>query len=206
MYNKYKYVVHIRNLKYYLESGLKLLKIHRCIKFEQTEWLKPYIDFNNTKRKESKSDFEKDLFKLMNNAVYGKTMENVREHVDFELVDNITRLEKCLNSPTYKHRHIINDELIGIEKTKAVVKLNKPIYIGMAILDLSKLHMYQFYYDVLKTKYEDKIKMVYTDTDSYVLYVETEDLYDDFKELNEYMDFSDYDKNHKNYDVTNKKD
>ena len=141
----------------------------------------------------------------MNNAVYGKTMENVREHVDFELVDNITRLEKCLNSPTYKHRHIINDQLIGIEKTKSVVKLNKPIYIGMAILDLSKLHMYKFYYDVLKIKYEDKIKMVYTDTDSYVLHVETEDLYEDFKELKEYMDFSDYDKNHKNYDVSNKK-
>ncbi len=86
----------------------------------------------------------------MNNAVYGKTMENVREHVDFELVDNIERLEKCLNSPTMKHRHPINDNLIGIEKIKSVVKLNKPIYVGMAILDLSKLHMYKFYYNTLK--------------------------------------------------------
>jgi hypothetical protein len=203
--NKDKYVLHIKNLKYYLEKGLVLTKIHRCIKFKQREWLKPYIDFNNQKRKECNTDFEKDLFKLMNNAVYGKTMENVREHIDFELVDNIHRLEKCVNSPTYKYRHIINDKLIGIEKTKQVVKLNKPIYIGMAILDLSKLHMYQFYYDVLKKQYGDKIKMIYTDTDSYVIYVETEDLYDDLNNLKEYMDFSDYPKNHKNYNITNKK-
>ncbi len=109
--NKYNYVVHIRNLQFYLEKGLKLLKIHRCLKFSQIEWLKPYIEFNNEKRTKAKNDFEKDLFKLMNHAVYGKTMENVREHVDFELVDNIERLEKCLNSPTMKHRHPINDKV-----------------------------------------------------------------------------------------------
>ena len=123
LYNKEKYVVHIRNLKYYLEKGLKLIKIHRCIKFSQKEWLKPYIEFNNSKRTQATTDFEKDLFKLMNNAVYGKTMENVREHVDFELVNNISRLEKCINSPTYKRRHIINSELIGVEKNKISSKI-----------------------------------------------------------------------------------
>jgi hypothetical protein len=86
----------------------------------------------------------------MNNAVFGKTMENVRNHCDFELVNDGTRLEKCLNNPTFKHCHRINENLVGVEKIKAVIKLNKPIYLGMAILDLSKLHVYQFFYDVLK--------------------------------------------------------
>ena len=117
----------------------------------------------------------------MNNAVFGKTMEDVRSHMDFEIVDNIKRLEKCLNNPTMKNRHFINDTLVGIEKMKPVVLLNKPIYVGMSILDLSKLHMYKFYYDVLKTKYNEKIKLAYTDTDSFVIHVETEDLYKDLK-------------------------
>ena len=114
--DKKKYVVHIRNLQYYLKSGLKLTKVHRCLQFEQCAWLKPWIDFNTQKRKEATNDFEKDLFKLMNNAVFGKTMEDVRSHMDFEIVDNIKRLEKCLNNPTMKNRHFINDTLAGIEK------------------------------------------------------------------------------------------
>ena len=93
--DKRKYVVHIRNLKYYLEKGMKLTCIHRCIKFKQCEWLKTWIDFNTEKRKLATNEFEKDLFKLMNNAVFGKTMEDVRSHQDFELVDNIKRLENA---------------------------------------------------------------------------------------------------------------
>ncbi len=114
--DKTKYVVHIRNLKYYLEKGMILTKIHRCIKFEQSNWLKPWISFNTDKRTMATNDFEKDLFKLMNNAVFGKTMENVRGHCDFELVCDIKRLEKCLNNPTLKHCHIINENLVGVEK------------------------------------------------------------------------------------------
>jgi hypothetical protein len=206
LYDKHKYVLHIRNLQFYLQHGLILTKIHRCIKFTQSEWLKPWIDFNTKKRiqaTEKGNDFEKDLFKLMNNAVFGKTMENVRNHCDFELVNSIERLEKCLNSPTLKHSHIINENLVGIEKIKAVVNLNKPIYIGMSILDLSKLKMYGFYYDVMKPKYGDNISMAYTDTDSFVLHTKTDDIFDDLKGLNNYMDFSDYPKDHKNYDVSN---
>ena len=91
MYDKDKYIIHIRNLKYYLEKGLVLKQVHRCIKFNQSNWLKECIDFNTDKRKEATNDFDKDLFKLMNNAVYGKTMEDVRGHVDFELVDTPER-------------------------------------------------------------------------------------------------------------------
>ena len=134
LYDKDKYVIHIRNLKYYLEKGLVFEKVHRCIKFNQGDWLKECIDFNTEKRKEATNDFDKYLFKLMNNAVYGKTMEDVRGHVDFESVDTPERMEKLLDAPTLKHRHLLNDNLVGVEKIKPVMKLNKPIYIGVCIL------------------------------------------------------------------------
>ena len=203
--DKKKYVLHISALKFYLQHGLKLKKIHRIISFKQSNFLKLYIDFNTEKRKQSKTDFEKDLFKLMNNAVYGKTMEDVRKHTEFDLISTPERFQKCVNSPTYKARHIINENLVGVEKEKAVVELNKPIYMGLSILDYSKVHMYSFYYDVLRPKYQDDIKLIYTDTDSFVIQVMTDDLFQDFKDLSDYMDFSDYPKSHPNYDASNKK-
>ena len=198
--------LHISALKFYLQHGLKLKKVHRAISFKQSNFLKPFIEFNTEKRKQAKNDFEKDLFKLMNNSVYGKTMENVRNHLDYELVNTPERFQKCVNKPTYRHRHIINENLVGVEKDFATVKLDKPIYMGMSILDYSKVHMYSFYYDVLKPKYNDDIKLVYTDTDSYVIKVDTDDLYNDFQEINEYMDFSDYNvETSKTMTKTNKK-
>ena len=107
----------------------------------------------------------------MNNAVYAKTMENVREHIDFELVDTPECFQKVVNAPIYKYRHVINENLAGIEKLKEIVKLNKPISVGMSILDLSKFHMYSFYYDILKKKYEDKVRLIYTDIDSSVIHM-----------------------------------
>ena len=130
--------MHIKALRYYLEKGMKLKKVHNGVKFKQSAWLKPWIDFNTSKRKEAKSDFEKDMFKLMNNAVYGKTMENVRKHMDLELVSTQDRIQKCINNPNYKGCHIINEYLVGVEKVKSKIKLNKPIFLGMSILDLSK--------------------------------------------------------------------
>ena len=203
--DKNNYVVHIQILKYYLKQGLKLKKVNRVVSFQQKCWLKPWMDFNTNKRKNATSDFEKDMYKLMNNAVYGKTMENVREHINFELVDTPEEYAKCVNNPTFKNRHIINESLVGVEKLRETVKLNKPIYVGMSILDLSKLHMYSFYYDVLKEKYQENIRLIYTDTDSFVLHIKTEDVYDDFKDIKHEMDFSGYDKAHKCYDNTNKK-
>ena len=205
VYDKQRYVCHVKILQYYLKQGLKIKRVWRTISFKQKAWLKPWIDFNTNKRKQATSDFEKDMYKLMNNAVYGKTMENVREHIDFELVNTPQRYQKCVNSPTFKHRHIINENLVGVEKLKHTVLLNKPIYAGMCILDLSKLHMYSFYYDVLKKKYEDNIRLIYTDTDSFVIHTKTEDIYDDFNEISNHMDFSGYDKSHKCYDPKNKK-
>ena len=203
--DKTNYVVHIKALQFYLQKGMKIKQVHRGVKFKQRCWLKPWIDFNTEKRKVAKSDFEKDMFKLMNNAVYGKTMENVRNHIDFELVSTQERIQKCINNPNYKGCNIINEELAGVEKTKTVLKLDKPIYLGMSILDLSKVHMYSFYYDVLKARYKDDVRLIYTDTDSYVIQTFTEDIYEDWKGIKDYMDFSGYDKNHPCYDATNKK-
>ena len=119
----------------------------------------------------------------MNNSVYGKTMENVRKHGGFEIVNTPERFQKLLNKPLLTHSHIINEDLVNVEKGKHTVELNKPIYMGMSILDYSKIHMYSVYYDVSKPKYDVKIKLVYTDTDSYVIKVETDDLYEDFEEI-----------------------
>ena len=203
---KSKYVVHIRTPQFYLKRGLKLKKIHRAIKLEQKEILKPYIEFSTEKRKNSRNDFEKDIFKLLNNAVFGKTMEDKRKHLDFEIVSDERRFVKCVNNPSFKHSHIINENLVGVEKQKPKLKLDKPIFIGMGILDLSKQHMYRFYYDVMKPKYGDNIRMVYTDTDSFVFHTKTDDIHQDLKEINDEMDFSGYDKKkHECYDATNKK-
>ncbi len=123
--DKYVYVVHIRTLKYYLQQGLILKKVNRCIKFKQKDFLKPYIDFNTEKRKGAKNEAEKDFFKLMNNSVFGKTMENVRGYVDYEIIDNVKRADKVLSQPNVKHRHIINENLIGVEKIREEVLLNE---------------------------------------------------------------------------------
>ena len=203
--DKEKYVIHIRTLQFYLKQGLKLKKIHGAIKFEQTEVSKPYIEFNTEKRKNARHDFEKDVYKLMNNAIFGKTMEDKRKHLDFEVVSDETRYMKCVSNPNFKHSHIINENLVGVEKQYTKLKLDKPIFIGMSILDLSKQHMYKFYYDVMKPKYGDNIKMVYTDTDSFVFHTKTNDIYEDLNTITKEIDFSDYPKEHKCYDENNKK-
>ena len=181
---------------FFLRQGQSLRKVHRTISFKQTNFLKPFIDFNTEKRKNAKHDFEKDLFKLMNSSVYGKTMGNVRKHGDFEIVHTPERFQKLVHKPLFRHRHIINEDLVIVEKNKHTVELNNPIYMGMSILDYSKIRMYSFYDDVSKPKYQDNITLVYDDTDSYVVKVEIDDVYEDFKEMNEYMDFGDYNVEH----------
>lgn len=179
--DKSHYIVHYRNLKYYLKMGLVLTKIHKVMSFTQSEWLKPFILKNTDLRKVAKSDFEKDLWKLMNNAVFGKTMENVRKRRDIQLIRvGEQRLQKWINSSMFINATIINDDLVIAEKTKSNINLDKPIYAGFTILDNSKLHMYQFWYDYIKPKYGNKATLMYTDTDSLVTYIRTDDIYADF--------------------------
>ena len=138
--DKKKCVLRISALKFYLQHGLSLRNIHRAISFKQANFLKPFIEFNTEKRKNAKNDFEKDLFKLMNNSVYGKTMENVRKHGDYEIVNTPERFQKLVNKPLFKHRHIINEDLVIVEKDKHTVELNKPIYMDKTLLKFTCIH------------------------------------------------------------------
>ena len=141
LFNKKKYVIHINSLKQALNYGLKLKKIHRIIEFNQEAWLKPYIDMNTELRKEAKKNFEKDLFKLMNNSVFGKTMENIRNHRDIKLVTTDKKRSKLVSEPNYHIINLISEDLSIIEIKKTKIKTNKPIYLGLSILEVSKILM-----------------------------------------------------------------
>ena len=180
--DKKKYVIHIRALKQALDHGLILEKIHKCIRFRQSPWMKEYIDFNTRLRTAAKNDFEKDFYKLMNNSVFGKTMENIRRHRDIKLVNNKKEYLKTVMEPNFKSGTLSGENLMGCEMGKIKVVMNKPVYLGQAILGLSKIIMYEFHYDYMVPKYGDKIKLCYMDTDSYVYEIKTEDFYKDIAE------------------------
>ena len=176
---KKKYVVHIRTLDQALKHGLVLKKVHRAIKFEQSAWLELYIMKNTRLRMAAKNEFEKDFFKLMNNSVFGKTMENIRNHRDMKLVTNEQKYKKYVMKPNFKDSVRFSEQLIGVEMGKTEITMNKPVYLGQAILDLSKMVMYEFHYDYIKPKYGSKVRLCYMDTDSFVYEIETEDFYRD---------------------------
>ena len=206
--NKTKYVLHYENLVLYLSLGMKLTKIHRALSFDQSQWLKPYADFNTQRRKEAKSrgdEFGVIFFKLMNNSVFGKTMENIRKRVDVRLVTSEKQMIKISSKPTFASSKIFNENLVAVRRVKERLLMNKPIYVGMSILDLSKCLMYDFHYDYVKARYGPKARLLFTDTDSLCYEVETKDVYEDFWSDKHLFDFSGYDKDHKYWDDTNKK-
>ena len=176
--DKEKYVIHIRALKQALNHGLVLKDVHRVIKFNQEAWLKPYIDMNTKLRKEAKNEFEKDFFKLMNNFVFGKTMENVTKHRDIILVTTEEKRIKLFQNQIIMQKHF-SDNLLAIEMKKTKIKMNKPAYLGMSLLDKSKTLMYEFWYDYVKPKYKDKAKLCYMDSDNFVINIFTEDFFED---------------------------
>ena len=177
--DKKKYVLHYENLKQYLKLGLKLTHIHRGIKFKESPWLEKYMSLNTKLRTEAKNEFEKNFFKLMNNAVFGKTMENIRNRVDVRLVNDKKQAEKLTAKPNFKHPNIFSEDLVAIHMKKTKLDFDKPVYLGMCILDLSKTLMYDFHYNYIKKKYGDKAKLLLTDTDSLMYEIQTEDFYKD---------------------------
>ena len=203
--DKEKYVLHYRNLQFYLDLGLKIKKVHRVLEFNQSPWLKQYIDFNTQKRTQAKNSFEKDFFKLMNNSVFGKTMENIRKRVDVRLITDEKKLLKMASKPTYVSSKIFNENLVAVHKIKETLTLNRPAYVGMCILDLSKTLMYDFHYNYIKEKYGDNAKLLFTDTDSLTYEIEAEDVYQDFWNDKDRFDNSDYPENSPYFDKTNKK-
>ena len=178
--DKKNYVIHIQALNQVLQHGLRLDRIHRVIEFDQSPWLKTDIDFNTQLRTAATNDFEKDFFKLMNNSVFGKTMENIRKHRNIKLVtaeEKYLHTVMCLN---FKSGVLFGENLIGCEMGKIKVVMNKPVYLGQEILDLSKIVMYEFHYDYMVPKYGlEKLNLCYMDTDSLVYDIKTEDFYED---------------------------
>ena len=203
--NKSKYIIHYRALKQCLELGLKLTMTHRVLEFNQSPWMKGYIDLNTNLRKKAVSDFDKDFFKLMNNSVFGKTMENIRKHIDVKLVKSKERSQKLINKPNFSSFKIFTDDLVAVHMKRTKLKFDKPVYVGQAILDLSKTLMYNFHYNVIKKTYKDKASLLFTDTDSLCYNIETNDFYNDMEKMGDLFDTSNYPVNHSVYSNLNKK-
>ena len=145
------------------------------------------------RRKDSRNEFEKDLFKLMSNSVFGKTMENIRNHRDIKLVTTGEKRNKLVSEPNYHATKHFSENLLAIEMKKTKVKMNKPVYLGMSILDISKTLMYEFWYDYIKPKYGDRAKLCYMDTDSFIIHTITEDFYEDIaNDVERWFDTSNY--------------
>ena len=162
--NKCNYVVRYRNLQLYLFLGMKLTKIHRVLKFKESDWMKKYIDFNTEKRMKAANDFEKDFFRLMINSVYGKTMENLRKRINVRLINNAEDFLKYTSKPTYITHKIFGKDHAAIHEIKPVLILNKPIYVGFTVLDLSKWKMHDFHYNFIKKNFD--AELLFTGTDS----------------------------------------
>ena len=173
---KKNYVLHYRNLQLYLSLGLILKKVHRVLEFNQSPWLTRYIDFNTQKHAGAKNNFEKDFFKLMNNSVYNKTCENLRKDVGVRLVTDQNKLSQLTSKPTYVNSKIFTEDLVSVHKIKETLNLDRPAYVGMCILDLSKTLMYEFHSNYIKKSYNNKAKLLFTDTDSLCYEIQTQDI------------------------------
>lgn len=194
--DKTNYIVHYKTLQTYLELGLEVTKVHRVLSFHEEAWAKPYVTFNIEKRKLSQTKFEQDMFKLMNNSFFGKTMENVRKRKDIELVTQRKVFQKMAAKVNFDAFRVFNKHLVGVNMKKQKVFLNKPIYTGFAILDLSKVPMYKFHYGHIVVEYGDNVVLLFTDTDSLCYLIIGKDVYQRMlKHLTQY-DTSNYPLSH----------
>ena len=194
-----------RNLQLCTDLGLKVKKVHRVLEFNQSPWVRQYIDFNTQKRTEAENSFEKDFFKPMNNSVFGKTIENLRKRVYVKFVTDEKKLMKFTSKPTFVISKIFDEKLVAVRIIKETPTLNSPASVGMCILDLGKTLMYNFHNNYIKKKYNDKAKLLFTVTDSLTFEIETEDVYTDFWSDKDKFDNSEYPENSPYFDKSNKK-
>ena len=205
--NKYNYMMHYRMFKFYTQIGMKVTKIHTIYRFKQSLWLEKYINHNTQKRTKAKTNFEKDLYKLMNIAFFCKNMENVRDRTNLEFIPhtNIDQIIKSQSKLSFKGitNHYSEFSVYKFDKEKVI--FDKPIYLGFSVLELSKLLMYEFYSHKLQPYYNNKIKLHYMDTDSFILSIKTGDLINDLEYFKDDFDFSELDPSHELYNSINKK-
>lgn len=198
LHDKENYVIHYKMLKFVLQQGLILKQVHRTLQFKQEQWLKPFVDLNTDLRTKAENDFEKNFFKLMINAIYGKTMENVRARVIIQLKtywEGRYGARKLIAQPDFKKFTVFAENLVAVEMNKTSIFMNKCIVVGFTVLDLSKILMADFFYNYIQKKYGDTATICYTDTDSYVMELETEDFYADMLHDLHMYDTSDFPEN-----------
>ena len=206
--DKKNYLVHYRMLKFYIRHGMIVDKVHNIISFRQSKWLEKYLNCNTQKRNQAVNDFEKDFYKLLNNAFYGKTMENVRNRVKikFNKKDDYREIIKQQSKLTFNGIHKSYENCDSYTFKQNEVLMDKPIYLGLRVLELSKLLMYETYCDILQPYFgHENIQLHYMDTDSFVLSVNTKDVIKDLKNIEHIFDFSNLDQNHELFSDQNKK-
>lgn len=192
--DKKNYVCSLRNLQLFISQGLLLETIHRVLVAEQSAFLRSYIEFNSEKRLNAKSNFESDFFKLCNNAIYGKTIEDLRKRSNVEIVKDTRRACKLTSKPQFKGQHILDEDVTIVQTSKTKIILNKPIACGFMVLENAKHFMGQLWYTILKPKYGTNIKLLLSDTDSFVYATYTNDAYKDLYDIRQHMDLSGYSK------------
>ena len=201
--NKVKCVVHYKNLKYCLSLGMKLVKVHRILSFKQRIFFKRYADLNDKKRQERSDEFNKGLKTLFNNCVYGKSIEDIRKRINIKLINDRKVYQKCVNKPNFISQKIFDKNFVAVRYSKTVLTLNKPIYVGFCILELSKLLMHQFPYDYVLKTFND-VKLSFIDTDSLVYEIKGGSIYKQCFKDKHLLDFSRYSKDSIYYDDSNK--
>ena len=188
-----------------MEKGLTVKRLYRVLHFDQNCWLGNDISKNTNLRKQAKTDFDKNFFKLLSDACFDKTMENLRNRRQTKFFSTEPKAKTCTLKPTFLNFQIIHDSLVSVNFTQSSIFLNKPTPVGAAILDLSKSVLYKFHYNEMKPKFGDSLKVVYKDTDSLLYRIETDHLYSNMESFKILFDLSDYPQNHKLFDFTNKK-
>ena len=200
MGNKTNYAAHYRNPQWYLPLEMKLTKIHQVLKFKRSDWMKKYIDFNTGERTNAANSFEKNFFKVMANSVYGKTMENLRKRINVRLANNKKDLFKYTSRPTHVTHKIFDKNYAALwNKIKPVLTLNKPIYVGFSVLELSKWLMYDFHYSFIKKQFD--AELLFAVTDSLTYEIKSKDVYKEFFKHKHLFDFSNYQEDSKFFDL-----
>ena len=199
---KRKYVLHFKNLKLYLQLGLKLLKIHRVLTFSQSRFIDKFITKCTRFRQQSQSKFEQDQFKKVANCVYGKTIQNNRKYIEVQIHSNKDTLIRALSDYSYKHFGIIDENLVQTVHSLKEIVHDKPMYVGFSILELSKHYMFDFYYNKLLNGLRCEIEMGMSDTDSFLFKVSNKDHF--HQHIHQYMDYSNYPQDHPLYNPINK--
>lgn len=203
--NKRNYTVYYKNLILYLKLGLQLKKVHKIISFTETCIMKDYIDFNSRKRASATNAFDINFFKFLSNSLFGKTMERPDNRSILKLISDISTYEKNVCKLNFKSSKIITKDLVSIELAHPVFVINKPFYIGAVILELAKFHMYNFHYNVMKKNFKESIRLLYTDTDSFIYEICCEDIFLELRKLNNFFDFSNFPKDNPLYNTLHKK-